>query len=56
MNKKGQKRAEKNVSTSFPVLQAPKSWSKYTTKEYLNIFLTDMILDSQTFLMQENIQ
>ena len=31
MNKKGWKTAEKNVSTSFRVLQAPESWSKYTT-------------------------
>ena len=31
MNKKGQKTAEKNVSISFRVLQAPESWSKYTT-------------------------
>ena len=31
MNKKGQKTAEKNVSASFQVLQAPESWSKYTT-------------------------
>ena len=31
MNKKGWKTAEKNVSTSFQVLQAPESWSKYTT-------------------------
>ena len=30
-NKKGRKTAEKNVSTSFRVLQAPESWSKYTT-------------------------
>ena len=31
MNKKGWKMAEKNVSASFQVLQAPESWSKYTT-------------------------
>ena len=31
MNKKGWKTAEKNVSTSFWVCVAPKSWSKYTT-------------------------
>ena len=31
MNQKGWKTAEKNVSTSFWVGVAPKSWSKYTT-------------------------
>ena len=31
MNKKGWKRLEKSSSTSLRVLQAPKSWSKYTT-------------------------
>ena len=31
MNKKGWKTAEKNVSNSFWVHAAPKSWSKYTT-------------------------
>ena len=31
MNKKSLKTAEKNVSTSFWVYAAPKSWSKYTT-------------------------
>ena len=35
MNKKGRKTAEKNVSTSFRVLQAPESWSKYTTLIYM---------------------
>ena len=30
-NKKSWKTAEKNVSNSFQVLQAPESWSKYTT-------------------------
>ena len=34
-NKKGRKTAEKNVSTSFRVLQAPESWSKYTTHVFL---------------------
>ena len=37
MNKKGRKTAEKNVSTSFRVLQAPKSWSKYTTEAQYQI-------------------
>ena len=31
MNKKRLETAEKNVSTSFWVRAAPKSWSKYTT-------------------------
>ena len=35
--KKGRKTAEKNVSTSFRVLQAPESWSKYTTYIYVSI-------------------
>ena len=39
MNKKGRKTAEKNVSTSFRVLQAPESWLKYTTDDvsFLNL-------------------
>ena len=39
-NKKGRKTAEKNVSTSFRVLQAPESWSKYTT--YLTVKAGDL--------------
>ena len=31
MNKKGWKRPKKSVSTSSQVLQAPESWSEYTT-------------------------
>ena len=38
--KKGQKMAEKNVSTSFRVLQAPESWSKYTTHKVKDGLIT----------------
>ena len=37
MNKKGRRTAEKKVSTSFQVLQAPKSWSKYKTDKKLKV-------------------
>ena len=33
-NKKGWKRLKKSSSTSFHVLQAPESWSKYTTVKF----------------------
>ena len=44
MSKKGRKTAEKKVSTSLWVLQAPESWSKYTT-----------LITAQSVLSQEEI-
>ena len=56
MNKKGQKTAEKNDSTSFRVLQALESWSKYTTIKDKKVKLENHFRMDQRYLAKKVIK